>query len=314
MLRITQQSATDIPGLSRVLGPFSFDQFYGRVEGHKGGSDQPWLYGQKISFKPLRSLEFAYSRTTLIGGAGHPLTSSLFFESLFGRVNAAENSVPGDSRTAIDWTWRLPKLHDWATFYGELEDDDDLIPLQNVAKSVIRPGIYFPHLPLLPKGDLHFEYTSSTSPGRASFQNHGHLNYWNLDYTDGYTNNGDLLSNTVGREGIALQTWLRYWISPRHTLDFSWKQSRVLSDFVPGGGKWQDFQTGYSVTRPSGVYWKGFFQFEHISSFPLLFPGSRNNVTAALELGFLPQWGRHSGTTDSARAAQSNQSIGSSMR
>jgi len=314
MLRITQQSAADIPGLSRVLGPFSFDQFYGRVEGHKGGSDQPWLYGQKISFKPLRSLEFAYSRTTLIGGAGHPLTSSLFFESLFGRVNAAENSVPGDSRTAIDWTWRLLKLRDWATFYGELEDDDDLIPLQNVAKSVIRPGIYFPHLPFLPRWDLHFEYTSSTSPGRASFQNHGHLNYWNLDYTDGYTNNGNLLSNTVGREGITLQTWLRYWISPRHTLDFSWKQNRVLNDFVPGGGKWQDFQTSYSVTRPSGLYCKGFFQFEHISSFPLLFPSSRNNVTAALELGFLPQWGRHSSTTNSARAAQSNQSIGSSMR
>ena len=179
---------------------------------------------------------------------------------------------------------------------------------------MIRPGIYFPHLPLLPKGDLHFEYTSSTSPGRASFQNHGHLNYWNLDYTDGYTNNRDLLSNTVGREGVTLQTWLRYWISPRHTLDFSWKQNRVLNDFVPGGGKWQDFQTSYSVTRSSGVYWRGFFQFEHISSFPLLFPASRNNVTAALELGFLPQWGRHSSTTESARTAQSNQSIGSSMR
>ena len=314
MLRIAQQSATTIPGLSRVVGPLSFDQFYGRVEGHRGGSNQPWVYGQKISMRPLRSLEFAYSRTTLIGGAGHPLTSSIFLESLFGRVNAAENSVPGDSRTAIDWTWRLPKLHDWATFYGELEDDDDFIPLQNLAKSVIRPGIYIPHLPLLPKWDLHFEYTSSTSPGRASFQNHGHLNYWNLDYTDGYTNNGDLLSNTVGREGITLETWLRYWISPRHTLDFSWKQSRVLNDFVPGGGKWQDFQTSYSVTHPSGVYWKAFFQFEHISSFPLLFEGSRNNVTAAIELGFLPQWGRHSSATDSARAARSTPSIGSSRQ
>jgi hypothetical protein len=292
MLRISPVSAVEIPGLSKLLGPFHIEQFYGRIEGHPGAS-QPWIYGQKISFKPFHSLEFAYGRTTLIGGTGHPLTSEIFFQSLFGRVNSKENSVPGDSRTAVEWTWRLPKLHDWATFYGELEDDDDLIPLQNVAKSVWRPGIYFPRLPFLPKWDLHFEWTSSTSPGRASFQNHGNLNYWNLDYTSGYTNNGNLMGNTVGREGVTLQAWTRFWISPRHTLDLTWKQSRVLDDFVPGGGKWQDVQAGYSFTSHSGLFVKSVLQFEHISSFPLLFPGARNNVVASIELGFLPQWGRH---------------------
>lgn len=294
MLRISPQKAVDIPGLSKILGPFSVEQFYGRIDGHRGLS-QPWIYGQSISMKPFRSLEFAYSRTTLIGGTGHPLTSKSFFESFIGRVDPAENSVPGDSRTAVDWTWHVPGLHHWVTFYGELEDDDDSIPLQNLAKSVLRPGIYLTRLPLLPKLDLHFEWTTSTSPGRAPFQNHGNLNYWNLDYTDGYTNNGNLMGNTVGREGVTLQAWTRYWISPRNTLDFSWKQSRVLSDFVPGGGKWQDFQSSYAVTHRSGVYLKALLQFEHISSFPLLFPGSRNNVTAGIELGFLPQWGHQKG-------------------
>jgi hypothetical protein len=99
------------------------------------------------------------------------------------------------------------------------------------------------------------------------------------------------MGNTVGREGITLQAWTRFWISPRNTFDFSWKQSRVLSDFVPGGGKWQDFQGAYSVTTRSGAYIKSFLQFEHISSYPLLFTGSKNNVTAGIEIGFLPQWG-----------------------
>ena len=98
-------------------------------------------------------------------------------------------------------------------------------------------GHLFPRLPLLPKWDLHFEWTSSTSPGRALFQNHGNLNYWNLDYTGGYTNNGNLMGNTVGREGVTLQAWTRYWMSPRQNLDFSWKQSRVLKDYIPGRGK-----------------------------------------------------------------------------
>lgn len=297
MLRIAPEHPSVIPGLSKILGPFNVEQFYGRLSGHTG-SNQPWIYGQKISMKPFHSLEFAYSRTTLIGGEQIPLTSKQFFLSLFGRVDSEQNSVPGDSRTAIDWTWRLPKLRDRVTFYGELEDDDDPIPLQNPSKSVIRPGLYFARLPFLPKWDLHFEYTSSTSPGRAAFQSHGNLNYWNLQYPDGYTNDGELLANTVGREGITLQAWIRYWASPRHTLDFSWKQSRVLSDFVPGGGKWQDYQVSYSVTKRSGLYFKGFLQFEHIFSYPLLFPGSRNNLVASIELGFLPQWG-HRGSADS---------------
>ncbi len=294
MLRISPAGPIEIPGLSRIFGAFHVEQFYGRLAGFPGAS-QPWIYGQKISVRPSHSLEFAYGRTTLIGGTGHPLTSSSFFKSVFGRVDAAQNSVPGDSRTAVEWTWRLPKIGNWATFYGELEDDDDPIPLQNLAKSVWRPGLYVPRLPFLPRWDAHIEWTSSTSPGRGSLQNHGSLNYWNLDYTSGYTNDGSLMGNTVGREGIALQAWMRYWFAPRQTLDFSWKQSRVLTDYIPGGGKWQDFQTGYSFTSHSGIYLKGLLQFEHISSFPLLFPGARNNVTASLEIGFLPPWAHRDG-------------------
>ncbi len=296
MLRISPADAVEIPGLSKIFGAFHWEQFYGRVAGHPG-LQQPWIYGQKISLKPFHSLEFAYGRTTLIGGTGHPLTSRLFLESFFGRVNAAEKSVPGDSRTAVEWTWRLPKMHDWATFYGELEDDDDPIPLQNPAKSVLRPGIYLPRLPLLPKWDLHFEWTTSTSPGHGALQSHGELNYWNLDYTSGYTNDGSLMGNTVGREGITLQAWTRYWMGPRKTLDFVWKQSRVLSDYIPGGGKWQDYQASYSHTSRSGLFVKSFLQFERISSFPLLFSGSRNNVVASIEVGIVPQWGRHQSTS-----------------
>ena len=314
MLRITNENPFEIPGLSKVLGPFSIVQFYGRLEGH-AGVEQPWIYGQKISFKPFHSLEFAYSRTTLFGGMrGDPVTAGNFFDSLYGRVNPTVNSVPGDSRTAIDWTWRLPGLHDWVTFYGELEDDDDLIPLQNVSKSVWRPGIYLPHLPWLLNWDFHFEYTASTSPGRAAFQNHGSLNYWNFDYPDGYTNNGNLLGNSVGREGVTMQAWLRYWAAPRRTFDFSWKQSIVLRDYVPGGGKWQDYEASYSVTRRSGVYFKGLVQFEHIFAYPLLFPGAKNNVTAALEIGFLPPWGRKDNSLSSSRSTDAVLSNGSTLR
>jgi hypothetical protein len=296
MVRIAPEDDLEIPGLSRIFGPFHLEQFYGRLSGYEGAK-LPWIYGQKVSFKPFHSLEFAYGRTTLLGGPKEVLNSQIFLESVFGRVNATEKSVPGDSRTAVEWTWRLPKMHDRATFYGELEDDDDPIPLQNVTKSVWRPGMYFARLPRLPKWDAHFEWTSSTSPGRGPLQSHGELNYWNLDYTSGYTNDGNLMGNTVGREGITLQGWTRYWMGPRKTLEFSWKQSRVLGDYIPGGGKWQDYQASYSWTGRTGVYVKSVLQFEHIISFPLLFPGSRNNLVASIEIGIFPQWGRRQNTT-----------------
>jgi hypothetical protein len=308
MLRIAPSAPFEVPGLSRILGPLHVEQFFGRLDGFAVLS-QPWIYGQKISFKPFRSLEFAYGRTTLIGGSGHPLTAGNFFSSLIGRVDATDNSVPGDSRTAVEWTWRLPGLHDRVTFYGELEDDDDPIPLQNLTKSVLRPGLYFPRLPLLPNWDFHFEWTTSTSPGRASFQNHGDLNYWNLDYPDGYTNDGNLMGNVVGREGVTLQTWARYWISSRRSLDLFWKQSRVLSDYVSGGGKWQDFQASYSVTSHSGIYVKSFVQFEHISSYPLLFSGSRNNLVASVELGFRPPLARHQNASGSIASPETSPSV-----
>lgn len=312
MLRLMPEKPLEVPGVSKVLGPIILDQFFGRLSGHFG-PNEPWIYGQKISFKPIPCWEFAYSRTTLIGGNDFPLTSRQFFLSFLGRVDSTQNSVPGDSRTAVDWTWRVPHVHDWVTFYGEVEDDDDLIPFQNLSKSVVRPGLYFPRLPLLPKWDLHLEYTSSTSPGRASFQSHGQLNYWNLQYPDGYTNDGDLLSNTIGREGVSMQAWLRYWASPNHTLDISWKQQVVLKDYVPGGGKWQDYQVAYSVTKRSGFYWKGLLQFEHIFSYPLLFSGSKNNLTVAVEIGFLPPWKHQADVPMSAQSPAASQPSRSSL-
>ena len=306
MVRIAPVEPMRLPSILHILGPARLEQFYGRLEGHTGNS-QPWIYGQKFSFKPLRSLEFAYSRTTLVGGSGHPLTAGNVFRSMLGRVDPATGSVPGDSRTAVDWTWRVPGLRDFVVFYGEIEDDDDLIPFQNLTKSVFRPGIYLTRLPHLTKWDAHVEWTSSDSPGRKPYQGHGDLNYWNLDYRDGYTNRGNLMGNTVGREGRTLQAWTRYWISPRHTLDLTWKLSQVRKDYLSGGANWQDVQARYAVALRSGLNLKTALQYEHIGSFPLLFAGARNNLTASVEIGFEPQRILHfsSGAAGAKPGAQS---------
>lgn len=287
MLRIAQAQPLELPSFLGRLGPVRLESFMGREKDHPI-SGRPFIYGQKVSLKPFHSLEFAYARTTTIGGTYDPLNPRTFIDSFFGRVDAGEDSVPGDSHTSIDWTWNLPHLNDRFVFYGELESDDDPIPLQNLAKAVVRPGIYLVRLPLLNKWDFHAEWTSSECPGRGPQEANGHLNYWNYDYRDGYTNNGNLVGNTVGREGKTTQAWTRYWMSPRQTLEFTLKNSEVDSDFIPGGGKWQDYRATHALSLRSGIYFKSFFQFERIGHFPLLFAGARNNTAASIEIGFTP--------------------------
>jgi Capsule assembly protein Wzi/PAP2 superfamily len=284
MARLTQ-SDVHLPSFLKVLGPARIDSFFGRLDGHSY-IPRPYIYGNKINFKPFKSLDLGFGRTLTIGGkGGDPLTTKNFFLSFFGQTNSQLNSVPGDSHTSFDWTFYVPKVRNYLVFYGDLYADDDFVPFQNPPKNPFRPGIYVTRFPRLPKLDFHLEATSTESPGSS---NHGDLNYWNHTYRDGYTNDGNLIGNTAGRMGRTIQFWSTYWISPQNTLQFTYKQSTVSKDFVPQGGAWQDYSLRHEMVLRSGFYVKNQVQYEHISSYPLLFSGPQRNVTAIVELGFLP--------------------------
>lgn len=280
------ESGVQLPGILKWLGPARVDNFFGQLAGHTF-VPHPYIYGSKINFKPFPGLELGFGRTVTIGGrGGNPLTVKNFFLSFFGQRNSALNSVPGDSHSSFDWTFHVPKAGNYLVFYGDLYADDDFLPFQNQPKNPYRPGIYLTHFPHLPKLDFHMEAANTESPGERG--NAGNLNYWNYQYRDGYTNNGNLIGNTVGRMGRALQCWFTYWISPQHTLQFAYKHNSVSPDFVPQGGYWQDYSLRYEKYFRSGLYLRSQAQYEHISSYPLLFNGPQKNVTAIVELGLIP--------------------------
>ena len=286
MVRIVKPEPFELPTFLRFLGPARVDQFIGRLAGHSFVAE-PFIYGQKISFKPFSCLELGFARTTTIGGkGGNPLTYGNFFRSIFGVVSTKLNSVPGDSHSSMDWTFYVPKVRNYVVFYGELYADDDITPVENLARSAWRPGLYITRIPGVARLDFHVEGTSTESPGQVT--NQGNLNYWNTIYRDGYTNRGDLIGNTVGRMGRAIQLWSTYWISPRDTVQFVYKHSSVSSDFIPGGGEWQDYGVRSEIGLKSGFYAKAQVQYEHISRFPILFKGVQRNFMTVLELGFYP--------------------------
>jgi len=289
MVRLTNPEPFIPPSFLKFLGPMQVEQFFGQLQGHPT-TPHPFLYGQKINFKPLQSLELGFGRTITIGGkGGDPLTPGNFIDSFFGRTTGGpEGSVPGDSHTSFDWTFNIPKVHNYLVFYGEMYADDDPVPWFNIKRNPFRPGLYITRLPGLPKVDVHFEAVNSESFVSNKSNPPGKLNYYNFTYREGGTNNGLLLGNTVGRMGKAFQGWINYWISPRNTLQLVYKNSSVDARFVPGGGAWQDYSVESEVYLHSGLYLKSSLQYEHISHFPILFKTPQNNVTATLEMGFRP--------------------------
>ena len=65
MLRLTQ-SKTSLPGLLSILGPVRVESFIGQFEGH-GFIPHPYVYGNKINFKPLPNLGLGFGRSVTIG-------------------------------------------------------------------------------------------------------------------------------------------------------------------------------------------------------------------------------------------------------
>jgi membrane-associated phospholipid phosphatase len=295
MVRFVNPEPTILPSYLRYFGPVRIDQFFGYLQGSPYVARR-FEYGQKISMKPLPFLELGFARTVTIGGqgSGNPFTSRLFLQSFFGLHNNQLGSVPGDAHTEMDWTFYVPGVRNYLVLYGEGYADDDILPIKNPPKNPWRPGIYITHFPGLPQLDLHVDSVSTEQPGLTydadwlpgDPTNNGLLNYWNTGYPNGYTNGGNLIGNTVGREGRAFEGWLSYWISPRNTLQFLYKRSSVSPDFIPGGGAWDDYSVRNEVRLQSGFYVRSMVQFENIWRYPILFAGPEKNVTAILEIGF----------------------------
>ncbi len=308
MVEFVNPEPVRLPLFLKFLGPVRVDQFLGRLANRTDHSN-PWIYGHKITFKPLSCLEIGYGRLTTLGGrGGDPFTLGNFTLSYFGQVSHKLNSVPGENNNEMDWTFYVPKVRNYIVLYGEVYAFDDFIAWVRPAAYPFRPGIYITRIPGIPKLDLHIEAANTQAPGwnSGSGGNEGQVVYFNSSYHEGNTNNGFLMGNTVGRDGQTIQGWLTYWASSRNTFQLMYKNNFVDPAFIPGGGAWQDYSLQNEFHRRSGFYVKSQLQYERISHYPLLFNGRQQNVTAILEFGFTPGNKKREQQSNNADARTSN--------
>jgi hypothetical protein len=301
MLRMSRVTPFTLPLISRFLGPMRIELFVGQVSGQtfvNGPSgivgdylsplaDQPFIHGQKISFKPTKNFEFSLSRTTLMGGPGVPLTMGTFRHSLLGLGNGLPGTPqdPGDRRSALDWTYRLPRLRKWLTFYGDAFTDDQFTPIVYADRSAISGGLYLSQVPKIPKLDLRVEGVYTDVPAGGAI-GHGFF-YANSRFLNGYTNDGNLIGSWIGRDGQGAQAWANYWFTPRTKLQLNFRHQKVSQQFVPGGGSLTDFgvRSDFSI-RPTVNFTVSVRRERWL--FPILRPGQQHNVAASVEIVFEP--------------------------
>jgi hypothetical protein len=292
MFHINRVSPFHLPGLFRFLGPVRWDVFFGSLQGHQISSPDPFFHGEKMSFKPTRNLEFGFSRTVVVGGAGRPLTLDRLFRSYFS-VTSVNNETPatdpGKRIGGLDFSYRVPLLRDWLTIYTDSLADDDPSPLAAPRRAGINPGMYVSHFPGLGKLDLRVEAPLTNI---VALKIPGQYIYWDAFYRELYTNRGYLMGNWVGRDGAGIQAFSRYWLSARNAIQLGYRHAKVDPKFIPGGGTLNDVSVRADFWIQRDWSASAFVQYEQWK-FPVLASPLQKNMTASIQLSYWPQTHSH---------------------
>ncbi|HEV1995875.1 MAG TPA: capsule assembly Wzi family protein [Candidatus Acidoferrum sp.] len=309
MFRVNRVTPFKLPSFLGWLGPMRMEFFLGQLSGYEfvfsptgfnGQSgvslaQQPFIHGQKLSFKPTPNLEFGVFRTTIYGGPGYPLTSRSLVRSLFsgGNQAAASPLKAGDRRSGVDFSYRLPLLRNWLTFYGDGFTDDEFSPIGYFDRSAWHAGLYLSHFPGIAKLDLRVEgvYTDNPLGGALG---HGFY-YFNDTWRSGYQNDGNLIGSWIGRDGQGAQAWGTYWLNAHSRLQTTFRHEKISQQYIPGGGTLSDFGVGGEVQMRRDLSLS--IRVQHERWFiPVMRPAPTDNITSSLQVLFSPEgWRRKKG-------------------
>jgi membrane-associated phospholipid phosphatase len=303
MFRINRVSPFKLPSILGWLGPIRLEWFLGQFDGHQfvfqtdtsivgqfGRSldRQPFLQGQKISLKPTPNFEFSVSSTAVFAGGPGALTWHTFLRSysLGNSLQGGGAGDPGDRRSGVDFSYRVPGMRNWLTFYGDAFTEDEFSPLGYPRKSAIRGGIYMPRIPGIPKLDLRLEGGSTVPP---DFPGCNGCFYVNGRYPDGsYTNLGNLVGSWLGRGGQGEQAWSTYWLTSRNKIQFNYRHQKISTLYLRQGGTLNDGGVKADFWLNTTLKFSGSVQYEKWN-FPVLNPLAKSNVSTSIELSFWPR-------------------------
>jgi len=300
----------DIPWLSRLTGPFRYEFLVGPLQGHTyvpnpayAAAPSPnipnvinpgnsWVHVEKFSFRPTQNLEFGFSRSVIWGGKGHEAITLHTFLKSFLSTNATEPTAkytaqdPGARFSAFDFSYRLPFLRNWLTFYTDSIAHDAPSPIDKPNHACFRPGLYLSHLPGIPKLDLRVEGADTDSSYPSSIG--GRYQYWEIMQPQGYTNQGQLFGDWIGRENKGGQGWITYHLSGNEWVQLAVRNQKASRDFIPGGTTLNalDFQLVKRVGKDFEI--NGKFSLERWKA-PIYLPGTNTVANTTIQITWFPE-------------------------
>jgi hypothetical protein len=286
-----------IPGLSRITGPFRYEFLIGPLKGHTYPID-PWTHVEKLSFRPTENLEFGFERTVIWGGKDHePINIKSFLRSFFSLAaptGGIKNSPkdPGARFGAFDFSYRLPGFRNWLTLYLDSEVHDDVSPIDNPHGASWRPGLYLSHVPGIPKLDIRVEAASTDPP--VSRSHGGTFMYWETIEKQGYTNQGQLFGDWIGREDKGGQGWITWHLSGNEWLQVGVRNQKAAKDFIQTSSTVQygttlndiTFQAVKRIGKDFEI--NGNFAYERWKA-PIYLPGLQTVTTTTIQLTWFPE-------------------------
>lgn len=303
MFRINRVSPIQLPSVFGISPAIRLEFFLGQLSGQefvnnleqegvkdsglvgtygKNLNPQPYLSGEKIAVKFTPNFEIAMAKTTLYGGPGNPLTLKTLFKSTV--AAHLGNSPIGDGRASLDFTYRIPKLRDWATLYGDAFQEDEISPLNRPYKAAFQTGIYLARIPRVPKLDLRIE-GGTTSP--LNFPACISCYYSNNQYINGYTNNGQLIGTWIGRASQGEAVRSTYWFSGQRKVGVELRHRKIDQQYLPQGGTQNDVAVNSDFFVKSGFELSGSLQYERWQ-IPLLAASRQSNWTSSFQVSYWP--------------------------
>ncbi len=328
-----------IPGLSWLVGPFRYEFMVGALRGHTMipnsaytsnpatqpnvvNPGNPWIHVEKISLRPTPNLELGFERTALFGGEGHsPVTIHTFLKSFFstaapdlrpdGSSEKLGRNDPGARFGSFDFSYRLPFVRNWLTVYADSNVHDDVSPIDAPHRASIRPGLYLSHMPGPPKPDIRAE-AATTDPASSTpgMRQYGHFMYWEVIEKQGYTNQGQIFGDWIGREDKGGQAWITWHLSGNEWIQAAMRMQKATKDFIPGSttkavpGPADGSATGLPILIPGGTTLDDISfqvakrigkQFEINGSFtyerwkaPIYLPGAQNVTSTTIQFTWFP--------------------------
>lgn len=309
-----------IPFLSSLTGPFRYEFLIGPLQGHTYvpnpayqahpspnipnviNPGNPWVHLEKISFRPTDNLEFGFERTAIWGGKGHgPITLHSFLKSFFsvtapgGPGSSGPNEKygredPGARFGAFDFSYRLPFVRNWLTLYSDGEVHDDVSPIDAPRRASWRPGLYLSHVPGAPRLDARIEVAWTDPP--VSTSSGGKFMYWESIQKQGYTNQGQLFGDWIGREDKGGQAWITWHLSGNEWLQVNARNQKAAKDFIATptaqyGSTLNDL--GFQAVKRihKNIEIDGSFTLEHYKE-PIYLSGQQTVSTTNIQVTWFP--------------------------